>query len=229
MNDTIQEVTSRKSEIAPLVRFERMAVEDHVKSLSTGRYIAVDVDYAFVTPPYSKDEVVKKAETFLKDNRLKVSLGQMPPAVADRYEAQYRAWQNGQDLPVEGTPIKGWAMISPAQQAMLIDRKILTVELLAHANDDGLRLIGMGAHGMRKMAQDWLAQATDKGPLTMEMKTLRQENEILKGSLEVLQRQVAALSEKAEATPVPTAPAVDPLGAKELLKDDEPAKPTRKR
>ena len=225
MNDTINTVVNRKQDVAAFVRFDRVAVEDHVQSLSTGRYVAKDVDYVFITPPYSKDEVVKKASSFLADNKLKVSLGHLSPAMADRYEAQYKAWQTGQELPIDGTPIKCWAMISPAQQAMLIDRKILTVESLSKANDDGMRLIGMGGHGMRKMAQDWLSQAEDKGPLTMEMKTLRQENDVLKGSVETLARQVESLKSLVGQPHAPTAPVEHPLSASSLLSDDDEPTP----
>jgi len=39
----------------PYVRFERVAVEDKAGSLAAGHYVALDVDMANVTPPYSKD------------------------------------------------------------------------------------------------------------------------------------------------------------------------------
>jgi hypothetical protein len=231
MNDVITEVHDRsKKEVSAYVRFDRVAVEDRAATKSHGRYIAKDVDFAYITPPFSKDEVVKKAAAFLEENRRKVEAYQLAPHQAERFEQQYKAWLTGQELPVDGTPIKGWAMISPAQQAMLIERKILTVEVLAKANDDGLRMIGMGANSLRQMAQSWLAQAEDRGPLTMEMKALSQENAILKGSVETLTKQVNALMAVASIPHAgPQEPEPNPLSAASLLADEEPPPSSAKR
>lgn len=230
MQDAISAVVDRKS-IAPLVRFERIAVKDAQASLSSGQYVAKDVDYAFITPPYSKDEVVKKAKTFLEDNRVKVERGQLPAETADRYRRQYEAWKEGQELPLEGTPIKGWAMISPAQQAMLIDRKIPTVEMLAQANDEGMRNIGMGGMSMKKMAQGWIDQAKEKGPLSTKIASVESENTVLKGSIETLMKQVAALQEVAKIQP--SMPPLSPSRAitvEDILPDEElKITPPRKR
>lgn len=230
MQDVISEVHARiQKYIAPFVRFDRVAIEDRPASLAAGRYVAKDVDYAFITPPFSKDEVVKKATAFLEANQQKVELGQMPADVARRFLEQYEAWKNGQELPPDGTPIKGWAMISPAQQAMLIERKILTVELLAQANDEGLRMIGMGGHGMRRMAQTWLEQANDRGPLVLRTNAIEQENAILKGSVDTLTKQVEDLRALVKVQPAPAQPAPS-IGLSDIL-DEEPMadRPKRKR
>ena len=204
MLDAVMEVHERsKNYLAPIVRFERVAVEDHAASVAAGQYVAKDVDYAYITPPFSKDEVVKKATSFLEDNARKANLGQLPKDVCERYRQQYEAWLNGQELPLEGTAIKGWPMISPAQQSMLIDRKILTVEILSKANDSALALIGMGGLAMRQLAQNRLAQAKEKGPLTMQMTEVQKENEVLKGSIEALTKQVEALQSVAKIAPQP--------------------------
>ncbi len=222
--DAVMEVHNRSQKyLAPIVRFERMPVDDIAASRKAGQYVAKDVDYAYITPPFSKDEVVKKAEAFLIDNTQKVSLGQMPREVAERYKLQYEAWKNGQELPLEGTAIKGWPMISPAQQSMLIDRKIMTVEMLSQANDAALQLIGMGGVALRNMAQNWLAQAKDKGPLTMQMTEVQKENDILKGSIASLTKQVEELRAAVKASPIVQAPV--PVGAasmESMIFDDVP-------
>lgn len=222
--DAVMEVHARSQKyLAPIVRFERVAVDDTAATKKAGQYVAKDVDYAYITPPFSKDEVVKKAVSFIEDNARKVSLNQMPRDVADRYKQQYDAWKNGQELPPDGTPIKGWPMISPAQQNMLIDRKIMTVEMLSQANDSALVLIGMGGVAMRNMALNWLAQAKDKGPLTMQMTEVQKENEILKGSIEALTKQVNALQELAKMSPIVQAPV--PVGTpsmEAMIFDDVP-------
>jgi hypothetical protein len=204
MADAIMEVRARTEKyIAPIVRFVRQPVDDVLATKRAGIYVSKDVDFAYIAAPYSRgDEHVKKASEFITSLPAKVRTGQMPQDVADRFKRQYEAWLNGQELPLDGVAIKGWSVISPAQQAMLIERRILTVEMLAQANDEGLRSIGMGAMSLRNMAKNWLAQAQDKGPLVIQMASLEQENAVLKGSIDTLMRQVSALQEVTKMQPV---------------------------
>ena len=229
MNDVISQVVSRDKTIQPLVRFERTPEDDIALSRTTGRYMAKDEDYVYITPPYSRDEVPKVAKTWLAENDLKVLQGKISASQAKNYRDQYEAWKNGQEVPPEGTPIKGWAVLSPAKQAMLIDRKIMTVELLANANDEGLRTIGMGGMELRKMAQTWLAQANNLGPLTLEMDAIKKENEILKGSIEVLTRQVNSMQQAPTAPPPPPQEKTK-IEVSDILPDDElPIEPPKKK
>ena len=219
MNDSISAVMERKS-IAPLVRFERKIEEDQKASLAQGRAVTRDVDFAVITPPYSKDEVFKEAVTFLRDNKIKVANGGLSQEQADRYQRQYEAWKNGQELPLVGTPIRGWPVLTPAQQENLIRVNVPTVEYLAEANDEGLRNIGMGALEQKRKAIAWLAQATDKGPLTQQMAALQTENDVLKISLATLTRQVETLTVGAH---TPTGSVSSDITAKDLLDDEVPA------
>ncbi len=214
MADAIAEVRSRTEKyIAPIVRFVRQAVDDVLATKQAGIYVSKDVDFAYIAAPYSRgDEHVKKAVDFIASLPAKVKTGQMPQETADRFKRQYEAWLQGQELPPDGVAIKGWSVISPAQQTMLIERRILTVEMLAQANDEGLRNIGMGAISLRNMAKNWLAQAQDKGPLVIQMASLEQENAILKGSIDTLTRQVEALQEVSRMRPVlPSQPLERPV------------------
>ena len=112
---------------------------------------------------------------------------------AANYEEQYRAWLNGQELPLSGTPIRGWGIISPAQQETLIKMRVMTVEDLAGMNDEGLRRLGMGAYDMKHKAVAWLSQLSDKGPLTLEVAALKAENSLLKSNVDTLTAKVDAL------------------------------------
>jgi len=203
MQDSVSSVMERRS-IAPLVRFERQLVEDKAASLQAGRAVCKDVDYAIVTPPYSKDEVFKKATTFIEDIQAKGKVGIYTAQQVDQFIQQYTAWKNGQSLPLVGTPIRGWSVLTPAQQENLIRVNIPTVEYLAEANEEGLRNIGMGALDMKRKALAWLSQAVDKGPLTQQIAAIQAENDSLKLSLDTLTRQVEALS-------VPVAQTVAPV------------------
>jgi hypothetical protein len=230
MNDVISQVVSRDKTIQPLVRFDRIPKDDVALSRSTGRYMAKDEDYVYITPPYSRDEVPKIAKTWLAENDLKMLQGKLSASQAKNYRDQYEAWKNGQEVPPEGTPIRGWSAISPAKQAMLIDRKIMTVELLANANDEGLRSIGMGGTELRKMAQTWLAQANNLGPLTLEMDAIKKENDILKGSIDVLMRQVNAMQQGTVMASQPPPQDKTKIDLSDILPDDElPIKPPKKK
>jgi len=216
----------RKS-IAPLVRFERKAVEDRAASLAAGRAVMRDEDYAIITPPYSKDEVVKGADQFIEDTKRKAAMGIILPEQADRFVRQYDAWKNGQELPLVGTPIRGWPVLTPAQQENLIKVNIPTVEYLAEANDEGLRNIGMGALELKRKAIAWLAQAQDKGPLTQQMAAIQGENDMLKISVATLTKQVEQLVAQRAQEVAPLPPMSNAISASDILDTPEPKRGKR--
>lgn len=195
----VGEMVERKERPA-YVRFERRAIEDKSASLREGRFMSKDVDFALVTPPYSRDVYEEHADTWLKKMRGQAAKGRIPAAWYERYQETYDRWKRGEEMPLNGTAIKGWPVISPAQQKNLVSMNILTVEDLAAVNDEGLRRIGMGAIALRDKAKAWLSQAKDKGPLTMENASLKTEvsalktqNEQLQGKLEDALRRLAIL------------------------------------
>lgn len=189
----VGELVDRKERPA-YARFERVAVEDKRASLEAGHYVARDVDYALITPPYSKDVFKIKVSQWLPDLQQQVHNQRIPQQWADDYEKAYRAWQNGQEIPLRGSPIKGWGVLSPAQQETLIRMNILTVEDLAGINDEGIKRIGMGAVDLKTKAMAWLAQLNDKGPLTQEIAAVKSENAILKSNIETLTKKVEELT-----------------------------------
>lgn len=187
-----------RKDVPAWVRFERRPIEDRAASQRDGKYIAKDVDYALVTPPYSKDVFEQIATEWLDQMRRDAKAGRLPQEFYERYTRAYEAWKRGEELPVDGTPIKGWAVISPAQMKNLIAINIVTVESLANVNEEGLRRIGMGSSELRDKAKAWLSQAKDKGPLTMENAALKAEVNALKTSNEHLESRVRELAERIE-------------------------------
>lgn len=185
------------------VRFERRPVEDKAASQREGRYVAVDVDFALITPTYSKDCVEYKVTRWLENMRQNVRNGRVPEEWAEQYERAYKAWKEGQEIPISGTPILGWGMISPAQQKMLIEINCRTVEDLAAMNDEGIRRFGMGALDLKKKAVNWLESLNAAGPLAMRATALERENEILKSQVDTLSAKVEALVAALPATSRP--------------------------
>lgn len=188
-----------RKERPPYVRFEKVAIEDVPASKVAGRYVAKDVDFALVTPPYSKDIFKQEAKDWLVEMKRAVDAQRLPPEWYKMFVDAYDAWQRGQEVPLNGTAIKGWPVIGPAQQENLIRLGILTVEDLASMNAEGHTRIGMGALDLQRKAQAWLEQANGKGPLTMKMSALESENDLLRGNISTLERQVQELQQAVRA------------------------------
>lgn len=186
---------STKKEIPAHARFEVRTVENVAESRALGKYVAKDVDYVIITPPYSegKESIHQKVKDWMLWLDNEVSRGAIPSEWRDRYKTMYQKWKEGQEMPLDGTPIKGWGVIAPAQQAMLIQRGIHTVEELAQVNDTGLQAIGMGAQDLKNKAMAWLAQLQDKGQLTQEMAALKRDNAYQAEEIATLTKQVEEL------------------------------------
>ena len=189
---SVGELVDRKDRPA-YVKFKRVAVENKIASQDLGRYVGADVDMAYITPPYSKDVFVCKVKDWFPTLMNDVRNGRIPEEWVEKYKEAYDRWKKGEEMPLKGTPIRGWGVVSPSQQEMLISISVLTVEDLADMNDEGLHRVGMGAIELKNKAKAWLAQLADKGPITQEMAALKSENSVLQSSVQTLTRQVQEL------------------------------------
>jgi hypothetical protein len=192
MSVTAADLRQREGKPA-YIEFETVSVELPTKSLEEGRYVAMDQDMVTVRQIGSNDSVKFVVADWLRQNKIEVVQGRLDPRHADLYEESYKRWKAGQDLPVTGTPIKTWPVVSPAQVATLLNIHVRTVEDLATLNDEGLKRLGMGAISLKQKAEAWLAQAQDKGPLTMKLAQLEQENALLKSNLEAMHASIEEL------------------------------------
>jgi len=185
--------------VMPFIRFERRPIEDKAASVAAGHYVARDVDYALITPPYSKDVLIKKVDAWLEQLKTDVSNNRVPQSWVDAQKKAYSYFLKGQELPLEGTPIKGWGMISPAQQETLVKMHVLTVEQLAAMNDEGVRRVGIGAIELKNKAIAWLKNIKKAGASTLEITALKKENENLKADMLVLKEKMNELIAQHEA------------------------------
>ena len=119
----------------------------------------------------------------------------MPADWAEKFRRMYELWKQGQEMPLEGTPIKGWGVISPAQQETLIRMHVLTVEQLAAITSEGTNRIGMGGIEMKHKAEAWLNTLKKAGRPTMEIALLRKENAQLKVNQELLESKIEELTQ----------------------------------
>jgi hypothetical protein len=167
-------------ELPPYVVFETRAFEDPVASREAGHYVAVDVDVALIVPRGSRDRVMKKVHEWLPQVEVQVSEGRIPPEWLNAYRNGYRAWKEGQEAPIDGTDIKNWPVIGPAQLKMLQEWHVRSVEELANANEELLRRVGMGARELQNKARAWLCSANDVGKVTEQLAQMQKELEILR-------------------------------------------------
>lgn len=179
----------------PYVDFVVKAVEDRNATVAAGRYIAKDVDYAVITPFGGKDRVERPVAEWFPQMEEAVRGERFRRDWLEAYKGAYRQWKAGEEIPLDGTPIKSWSLISPAQQRNLIELNIRTVEDLAQATEEALQHLGMGAVELKARAANWLvAQKNDQpGKLAMEISSLAAKVQELSASLEAKDRTIAAL------------------------------------
>jgi hypothetical protein len=153
------------NERPPYVVWEIRAIEDRTASIEKGHYVGKDVDYAIITRPGSRDTLEKEALVWLADLREKSRKGELPVNWFSAFQESYNFWKKGEEVPLDGTPIKGWPLLSPAAQKEMISAGIRTVEDLAVFSDSELSILGTGAISFKAKAQSWLAAAKDTGKL----------------------------------------------------------------
>lgn len=148
----------------PYVRFEEREMGiDAAASEKAGRPIPRVVVMACITPHASKDIVEKIAEEWLDQIKAKALRGEYPLEWANHFRAAYKEWQEGNELPREGTPIKTWQMVSREQANRCHTIGYTTVEDLAQVPDSGLGQIGLDGRYLRDLARGWIQEASDKG------------------------------------------------------------------
>ena len=186
---------------APWVTFKKVSQEDRNASIEAGSYIAVDVDYAFITPPGSKDCVERPVKEWFESLRQQVENQRFPGEWLAHFERMYDAWAKSEELPVEGTAVKNWSVASPAQIEMLLKLHVRTVEQLADSNEEVIGRLGMGGRSLVDSAKAFVKQqGSGIGALAAENSSLRVAHEeakttiaTMEENLKLLQAQVAAL------------------------------------
>lgn len=108
--------------------------------------------------------------------------------------SHYDAWKKGQEAPLNGTPLKMWPAISPAQAKTLHGIGIRTVEELMELGDSDAERTGIfGIRNLRARAKAWKAAAQDTGRIAEENIALKEAMEAMKERLADLERGNAEL------------------------------------
>lgn len=114
-----------------------------------------------------------------------------------RWPAQYQAFRDGVEAPLEGTPLQDWPPIKASQIREFAHFHIRTVEDLAGLNDSHLQNLPMGARDLREQAKKFLDVARNgTAPIARmlaETQAKTDENDILKRQLEEANARIKEL------------------------------------
>jgi hypothetical protein len=164
----------------PYLQFSYQPVEDRNETIAKGHYCTKDLAFVTVNQPGTRDNVVKEAEVWLREQKEYVRKGRLPQRWYEAYEAAYLAWKAGEEIPPEGTAIKTWPVLSPQAAKDIIAAGFLTVEDLANAPDNQINTIGTGAMMYKQKAKTWLEQAAGPGKIIERMNAMEVEMAALK-------------------------------------------------
>lgn len=186
---------SEEKERPAYVRFEKRAVEDRSALGAVGQVVCKDMDIVCITPPGSKDCIEREVAGWLDNLRVSVKDGRISQDLASRYERAYEFWKRGEEIPINGTAIKGWPVMSPSQQKLCIEAaNIRTVEDLAVANGEAIARLGIGGYEMKQKAEAWLKAASSIGAVVQENVALRIKVTTLETQITALEARNAALA-----------------------------------
>ena len=175
------------------VEFELRPEEDREETISQGMPVFKDVEFAMITMPGGGLVVDKPINEALLhewkngDNRRK------PPSPF-AYRA-YEAWKEGREAPVNGTDLKNWPGVTPAQLKTCQNATVRTIEDLAAANADTIRKLGMGGVAMMEKAKAYLASA-NQNKTSEEVSALMVKLDALSDTVKRKDEQISDLLER---------------------------------
>lgn len=180
----------------PIVSFEKRPVEDREASIKAGRVVHKDIDFIVIVPHGSggKTKVEYVYAEWLQRIKLEGEKGdeynpsRFPGEWIDRIEKAYASWNSGTELPMDGTSVRNWAAITPAQALNCEGAGYRTIEDLAGANEEGIGRLGMGGRAMVQKAQAWIRVAdSDESKISARLDALEQRNKELQARNEELE------------------------------------------
>ncbi|MDB4351930.1 hypothetical protein OAA60_00690 [Porticoccaceae bacterium] len=121
--------------------------------------------------------------------------GQITDKYYEHCLAAYDAWVEKRAMPLDGTPVKSWNMLTSAQQTNLIELGLTTIERVATMTDDAMAAFGMGGRDVHNKAVAYL-KTTDNNVASFEVKKLQDENERLEMRNKRQDEQMSAYEQK---------------------------------
>lgn len=172
-----------------LFRFFQESVEDKEQTAIIGQLVYKAVDMVELRAMGSKDFVNKRVD------KIKLHDAKM----WSRLKPHYEAWQKGQELPLEGTPLEEWSLISAHHCRTLKEHGIRTVEQLAIINDETMKLIPMEGRKLQQRAAAYLSADRTAERSAVAITELKDQMNRMQAALEAseaMNRELAAGLEK---------------------------------
>lgn len=114
----------------------------------------------------------------------------------EQIEPGYKAWKEGHELPVNGTPLGAWAGINGAQAAAFIAKGVRTVEAVASLPESAQRSISLpNVRELIIQAKAFL-DASDQNSVANRMTEMEKKNADLQEQLEAAMQLLEEKSEK---------------------------------
>lgn len=173
----------------PYVEFKRVAVHDKDGSIAAGYRRTKDVDMVHIMQPGGRDVYEKEAVAWLASIRNKMLSGAhdaFPQEWIDGFDRMYDAWKRGLEAPLNGTSVREWSYLSPAQAENLIAIRVQTIEDVANMTEEAMGRFGMGGRDLREKARQWV-QGREIADATMK------ENVELRRQLSELNARISAM------------------------------------
>lgn len=171
----------------PLVQFEIKEYGfDAEESEKQGRPVPREVAFAMITSAGGKDVFEKPAVEWLADIRRRAVIGQYDPDWVKQFDFAYEEWKKGNEIPVNGTPLRTSLLFTKDQIRRCIAINILTIEDLGTVADSDLGRLGMDGRYIRDKARAALETGS----------RVAQENAALKVQVSDLTTTVARLGEQ---------------------------------
>lgn len=167
------------------VQFYSKPIKNEFKSTIEGRLVCDDVEFIKIWTPGNQLNIIDRPTT---------------DGDKQRFFEQWRRYEAGKQGGEQqnGTPIKEWALLTPAQAEELRYLKFFTVEQIAGCSDDNAlkltALVGMSGYALRDRAKNWLAAAKGEAVATQMV----EQNKQLKDQMAAMQEQLAALQANQE-------------------------------
>lgn len=176
----------------PYVQFERRVIE---RRSTEGAVNYDEVDFVCVTPLGSRDTVERAFSDWIASQSKLADDERIPREWVREWRKMYDEWKAGNEIPLNGTPLRTCPAFGPAEVKRCVDLKILTVEDLAAANAEAQSRLGMGAISMVQRAQDWLKASQGTAPLVAQLDSLRQVNKQQEKIISDMSARLAALEQ----------------------------------
>jgi hypothetical protein len=173
------------------VTFFYEEVPDVKRTEEMGRPIFKSVEMCEIRIPLDKDNVT-------------VERVEKNPDLRRRFPGQYARFKAGETVQIEGSLLRQWGLITPAEAKSYEAVDVFTVEQLAGLSDAQCQRY-RGSLADRQKAKDFLDKAKGLEPVAQA----RAENAALRAEIEALREAIAALGGKVPEPP-PAAEAPKP-------------------